>query len=84
MNGFAELYPTVAAIVENGVGLQVNGGGYDLQIAALYEESRMICQFLCDGMSAGGIFEKLEKLAVRHEEEGIATDDVNGTEYSVG
>jgi hypothetical protein len=50
---FAKLFPTVAALLENGVELPVNGGGCELQIAALYKENR------------------------------LATDEVNGAEYSV-
>jgi hypothetical protein len=80
---FASLYPTLAELVECGMQIDVNGGGYHLKIASLYDESGMICQFSSAGMSADAIFKKLEKLAVRFEEEGIATDEVNGTEHSV-
>lgn len=80
---FSSQYQMVAALMENGVELQVNGGGYGLQIAGLHDEGGMICQFHCDGMSANEILDLLEELARRHEEEGIATDDVNGTEFSV-
>ena len=80
---FSKLYPTLAELAGRGVQIEVNGGGYHLEIASLYDDSRMICQFVCGGMSPDDIFSKLEGLAIRFEEEAIATDGVNGCEHSV-
>lgn len=80
---FAQHYPTLAALAERGVHIEVNGGGYYLQIAGLFDEDQMICQFECAGLKADQIFENLEKLAVRYEEEGIATDVLNGCEHQL-
>jgi hypothetical protein len=80
---FENLYPNVAVLIGNGVECQVNAGGYDLQIAGLHDGSQTVCQFLSDGMSPDDIFAHLEALAIRYREEGIVTDEVNGTEYSI-
>ena len=81
---FSELYPTLAELVEGGAHMEVNGGGYHLQIAALYEESQLICQFACSGMSPDAILEELNELALRYVEEGMVTDSLNGSEYCIG
>ena len=41
---FASLYPTLAELVECGMQIDVNVGGYHLKIASLCDESGMICQ----------------------------------------
>ncbi len=63
--------------------MEVNGGGYHMQLAALYEESQLICQFRCSGMSPDEILEELNELALRYAEEGMVTDSVNGSEYCI-
>ena len=80
---FSTLYPLVASLLSDGATLDVNGGGYDLQIASLYDGSQIICQFDRSGMSVDKVFSRLEDLAKRYTKEGVVTDELNGAEYSV-
>ena len=80
---FSALYPQIASLLADGATLDVNRGGYDLQIASLYDDSQIICQFECSELSIDKVFSRLEDLAVRYTKEGIVTDDLNGTTYSV-
>ena len=77
-------YPTLESLVEDGVHLEISGGDFDIRFAGLYQEGQMICQFECNEMSFSSILARLEELVVRYDEQGIATDDINGTEYTLG
>ncbi|MFH1566622.1 MAG: hypothetical protein ABIL09_01385 [Gemmatimonadota bacterium] len=70
-------------MLERAAELQVNGGGDWLQIACLYDNGQLVCQFMCNGMDPDAIFGKLEELAALYEAEGTVTDEINGTTYSV-
>lgn len=83
VTSFSNLYPGIAGLLADGATLDVNGGGYEFQIASLYDGSQAICQFVCSEMSADRVLSRLEELATRYKQEGIVTDDVNGTTYSV-
>jgi len=43
----------------------------------------MVCMIQSDGMSFDKIMNELEELAKRYHEEGIVTDEVNGSEYCI-
>jgi len=73
----------VRQLVNDGASLDVNGGGSPLNIASLYHGEQQVCMFECSGMDFDAIMDHLEELAKRYEEDGIATDEVNGQEYSV-
>ena len=77
MKPFSELYPHITSLVESGAQLEINGGGYHLQFASLYDEGEMICQFPCQGMTPDAILDQMEEYAERFEEDGVSTDDIN-------
>ena len=79
----SELYPRQAAFLESEADLHVDCSGYPLQIASLYDNGQMVCQFVCNNMEPDAIFGRLEEFAARFEDEGIATDEINGKEHSV-
>ena len=77
-------WPYLADLVSEGVELEIGGGGWhQLRIASLCDESRNVCMFECSGMAFEAIMDHLEELAERYVEEGIATDELNGSEHSV-
>jgi len=63
--------------------VDINAGGYGLDIAAIHLEADQVCMFHCGGMSFEAILDHLEELATRYVDEGIVTDEVNGQEWSV-
>ena len=77
----ADRWKHVRDLVNDGVELQINGGGYALNIASLCDETRQVCMFHCGGMDFDTIMDHLEELAKRYVEEGIVTDEVNGSEH---
>lgn len=77
-------WPHVAGLVtDDGATIDINGGGYGLDIAAMHNGSSQVCIFHCGGMTFEAIMNHLESLATRYVEEGIVTDEVNGQEWSV-
>jgi len=80
---FRTLYPNLASLVDDGCNLEIHGGGYHFDLAAICEDERQICTFECSGMRVGQIFKKLEKLAKKYREEGVVSDLINGEEYRV-
>jgi hypothetical protein len=73
-------WPNVRKVVDDGATLQVHGGGHFLDIASLYQEDQLICMFLCKRMRFDEIMDRLDVLAKRYNDEGKATDEVNGSE----
>ncbi len=74
----------VARLVDgHGAQLDIHGGGYNMDIAAIHIGSDQVCMFECSGMEFVSIMDHLEQLATRYSEEGIVTDEVNGQEWSV-
>ena len=77
-------WPTVARLVdEYGAQVDINGGGYGIDIAAIHLEADQVCMFHCGEMTFEPIMDHLEELAARYVDEGIVTDEVNGQEWSV-
>ena len=78
-------WPIVARLVdEHGAQVDINGGGYGLDIAAVHIDTGQVCMFHCGGMTFEAIMDHLEELSTRYVDEGIVTDEVNGQEWSVG
>jgi hypothetical protein len=73
-----ERWEHVRRLVNDGANLDINGGGYGMHIASLYLEEELVCMFHCAGMAFDAIMDRLEELAKRFDEDGIATDEVNG------
>ena len=74
----------VASLVtDDGATIDINGGGYGIDIAAIHLEADQVCMFHCGGMTFEAIMDHLEKLAARYVDEGVMTDEVNGQEWSV-
>lgn len=78
-----ERWLSIRRLVNNGASLDINGGGYRLNIASLYLNEQQVCQFECGGMNFDSIMDHIEELAKRFEEDGIVTDELNGEEYSI-
>ena len=78
-----ERWHFIRQLVNGGASLDINGGGYHLNIAALYLDEQQVCMFECSGMDFDSIMDHIEELAKRFEEEGIATDELNGVEHSI-
>ena len=75
----------VASLVtDDGATIDINGGGYGPDIAAIYIGSEQVCMFDCGGMTFEAIMDHLESLARRYVEEDIVTAEINGQEWSVG
>ena len=55
-------------------------GGSGLTTAAIHLWADQVCMFQRDGMPFESIVDHMERLASRHVEEGIVTDEVNGLE----
>ncbi|MFW6119243.1 MAG: hypothetical protein ACOC7S_02820 [Planctomycetota bacterium] len=79
----SEMWAHVRQLVNEGATLDINGGGYHLNIASLYQGEQQVCMFMCREMGFDAIMDRLEKLAKRYCEEGVVTDEVNGTEHCV-
>ena len=79
----SERWAHVRQLVNDGATLDINGGGYHLKIASLYQGEQQVCMFMYREMGFDKIMDRLEKLAKRYCDEGIVTDQVNGTEYCV-
>jgi len=45
----------IRQLVDNGATLEINGGGYHLNIASLYEGEQLVCMFRCDYMDFDAI-----------------------------
>jgi hypothetical protein len=73
----------IRRLVNNGASLDINGGGYHLNIASLYLDEQQVCMFECSGMNFDSIMDHIEELAKRFEEDGIVSDELNGEEYSI-
>jgi len=67
----------------DGAELTVSTQGYGVTVSALQRGSQMVCMIQSDGMSFDKIMNELEELAKRYHEEGIVTDEVNGSEYCI-
>jgi len=78
-----ERWQYLRQLVNAGANLDINGGGYHLNIASLYLDEQQVCMFECSGMNFDSIMDHIEELAKRFEEEGIVSDELNGTEYSI-
>ncbi|MFO7957344.1 MAG: hypothetical protein R6X33_09615 [Candidatus Brocadiia bacterium] len=76
-------WPYIGEVVNCGGTLKINDGGYTLKVASLYQDEQLVCMFECSGMDFERIMQRLEELARRYVEEGVATDAVNGTKYEV-
>lgn len=82
--GSPHAWPNVASLVDDcHAQVDINGGGYGLDIAAIYLEANHVCMFDCSGMTFEAIMDHLEELATRYVDEGIVTDEFNGQEWSV-
>ena len=78
-------WPHVAGLVsDDGATIDINGGGYGSDIAAIHIGPGQVCMFDCGGMIFEAIMDHLESLATRYVEEGIVSDEINGQEWSVG
>lgn len=78
-----ERWQFIRQLVNDGAGLDINGGGYDLNIASLYLEEQQVCMFECSGADFDSIMDHLEELAKRFTEDGIVTDELNGETYCI-
>jgi len=78
-----ERWHYIRLLVNEGANLDINGGGYDLNIASLYLDDQQVCQFECSGMDFDSIMDHTEELAKRFEEDGIVSDELNGDKYSI-
>ena len=78
-----ERWHYIRQLINDGASLDVNGGGYGMQIASLYLQEQQVCMFHCGGMDFDAIMDRLEELAKRFQEEGIVTDEINGSTYSI-
>jgi hypothetical protein len=78
-----ERWQYLRQLVNAGANLDINGGGYHLNIASLYLDEQQVCMFHCRGMDFDAIMDRLEELAKRFQEEGIVTDEINGSTYSI-
>ena len=82
--GGRHAWPNLASLVDGcHAQVDINAGGYGLDIAAIHLEADQVCMFHCGGMSFEAILDHLEELATRYVDEGIVTDEVNGQEWSV-
>ncbi len=82
--GRRHAWPNLASLVDDcHAQVDINGGGYGLDIAAIHLEADQVCMFHCGGMTFEAIMDHLEELATRYVDEGIVTDEVNGQEWSV-
>jgi len=76
-------WPHVRKLVDYGATLEIHGGGHHLDIASLYADEQLVCMFLCGRMKFDQIMDHLDALAKRYNEEGMVSDEVNGSEYCV-
>ena len=71
----------VAGLVsDDGATIDIYGGGYGPDIAAIHIGPEQVCMFDCGGMTLEAIMDHLESLARRYVEEDIVTDEINGQE----
>jgi hypothetical protein len=73
----------IRQLVNDGANLEINGGGYGMRIASLYLDEQQVCMFHCAGMDFDAIMDRLEELSQRFNDEGIVTDEINGSTYTI-
>lgn len=76
-------WPYIHETLEIGGSLDVSTQSYDVTISSLECDGQMVCMISSDNMTFDEIMDRLNQLAKRYHEEGIVTDEVNGSEYSV-
>ncbi len=76
-------WPYIDQTLDDGGQLTIATEGYGVVFSALLSGRDTVCMIKSDGISFDKIMNRLEELAQRYHEEGIATDEVNGSEYSV-
>lgn len=76
-------WPYIHETLEIGGSLDVSTQSYDVTISSLECDGQMVCMISSDNMTFDAIMDRLNQLAKRYHEEGIVTDEVNGSEYSV-
>ena len=76
-------WPYISQTLDDGAELTVSTQGYGITVSALQRGSQMVCMIQSDRMSFDEIMNELEELAQRYHEEGIVTDEVNGSEYCI-
>jgi hypothetical protein len=73
----------IRQLVNDGANLEINGGGYGMHIASLYLHEQQVCMFHCASMDFDAIMHHLEECAKRFDEDGIVTDEIDGSTYSI-
>ncbi|TQE96493.1 MAG: hypothetical protein FKY71_16650 [Spiribacter salinus] len=73
----------IADIIELGGHLTVASEGAFPVISNLECDGQMVCMLETSGMGFETIMDRIDELAKRFHEEGIATDEVNGDEFCV-
>ena len=76
-------WPYINQTLDDGAELTVSTQGYGVTVSALQRASQMVCMIQSDGMTFDEIMNELEELAKLYHEEGIVTDEVNGSEYCI-
>lgn len=78
-----QVWPYIHETMKFGGHLTVATDSHDVTISSLDCDGQMVCMVSSDNMTFDAIMNHLDQLAKRYHEEGIATDEVNGSEYSV-
>lgn len=78
-----QIWPYIHKTLELGGNLSVSTQNYDVMISSLDCDGQMVCMIESGQMSFDAIMDRLNELAKRFHEEGIVTDEMNGSEYCV-
>lgn len=73
----------ISETLEIGGILEVSTQSYGDVISSLVCDDELVCMFVSKNMTFDAIMDRLNLLARRYHDEGIVTDEVNGTEYSI-
>jgi len=82
-NSAKQNWPYVNQTLDDGGRLTIATEGCSVVCSALLSGRETVCMVKSDGMSFDKIMNRLEELARRRREEGIVTDEVNGSDYPV-
>jgi len=76
-------WASVEQVINSGGELRVKDGSRNFKIASLHDGEQLICMFECKRIPFRKIMDRLDALAKRYIDDGIVTDEVNGSEYCV-